>query len=130
MAAGSILKEVGLRVEDFTVKANEDIERGEIIYNDGNGVLAATTAVRGYIVALEAHDYSEVSAHVIKGLIKGAVEVQKISGQTIKDGQLVVIGATAGEVQVRASEDFDCVVGQCIADAATTATTVQIEKWG
>ena len=39
MAAGDILKEAGLVVESFTVKANEDIEKGELVVNDGNGII-------------------------------------------------------------------------------------------
>ena len=31
-----------LVIEEFTVKADEDIEKGEVVYNDGNGILAAS----------------------------------------------------------------------------------------
>ena len=54
MAAGDILKEALLVIEAFTVKSNEDIEKGEIVYNDGNGILAApNTAVGPFFMALE-----------------------------------------------------------------------------
>ena len=66
MAAGSILKEQLLVLEEFTVKTNEDIEKGEIVYNDGNGILAApNTAIGPFMKALNSHDYSEEDTHKV-----------------------------------------------------------------
>ena len=100
MAAGSILKEQLLVIEEYTVKASEDIEKGEIVYNDGNGVLAAPNTVTGpFMMALEAHDYSEETSHKITCVLVGCVELQKVSGSGGgKKGQAVMISATAGEV--------------------------------
>lgn len=100
MAAGSILKEQLLVVEEFTVKTNEDIEKGEIVYNDGNGILAAAnTAVGPFMMALQDHDYSEETSHKVSCVLIGCVEVQKVSGSGGgKKGQAVMISATAGEV--------------------------------
>ena len=100
MAAGSILKEQLLVIEEYTVKTNEDIEKGEIVYNDGNGILAApNTATGPFMMALEAHDYSEETSHKITCVLVGCVEAQKVSGSGGgKKGQAVMISATAGEV--------------------------------
>ena len=107
MAAGDILKEEGLIIEDFTVKANEDIEKGEIVYNDGNGILAAPNTVTGpYFMALKDHDYSEETTHKVRCVVSGCVEVQKVSGSGGgKQGQSVMISATAGEVTLYVDPD-------------------------
>jgi len=100
MAAGSILKEQLLVIEEYTVKANEDIEKGEIVYNDGNGILAApNTAVGPFMMAMKSHDYSEETTHKITCVQMGCVEAQKVSASGGgKKGQAVMISATAGEV--------------------------------
>ena len=102
MAAGSILKEQLLVIEEFPVKSGEDIEKGEILYNDGNGVLAAPNTVSGpFMMSLEAHDYSEESSHTVTCVLVGCVEVQKVSGSGGgKKGQAVMISGTAGEVSL------------------------------
>src|SRR5512135_1250451 len=100
MAAGDIIKETGLVVEKFTVKSNEDIEKGELVVNDGNGILAATAAlaVAGKVMmALEDHDYSEETSHEITCVVFGCVEAQKVSGSgAAKKGQKLMLSATAG----------------------------------
>jgi len=100
MTAGSILKEQLLVIEEFTVKSSEDIEKGEIVYNDGNGILAATnTAVGPFMMALQDHDYSDETEHKVTCVVVGCVEVQKISGSGGgKKGQAVMVSSTAGEV--------------------------------
>ncbi|MDT8782524.1 MAG: hypothetical protein IAX22_07785 [Candidatus Bathyarchaeota archaeon] len=102
MAAGDILKEADLVVEQFTVKASEDIEKGELCYDDGNGLLAATAAAAAgtkVVMALEAHDYSEVSTHVISCVVKGFVIAQKVSGSGAASKlDKITISGTAGEV--------------------------------
>ena len=102
MTAGDILYETGLFVKKFTVKANEDIEKGELCYDDGNGILAATAAdiVTGKVVmALEAHDYSEKTSHQIACVVRGFVEAQKVSGSGGANAlDKLTISATAGEV--------------------------------
>jgi len=118
MAAGDILKEQLLVVEEFTVKLNEDIEKGELVYNDGNGIIAApNTAIGPLFMALEAHDYSEETTHKVKCVVMGCVEVQKVSGSGGgKKGQAVMISATAGEVTLFVKGD---------APAAYAEATVQ-----
>lgn len=100
MTAGSILKEQLLVIEEYTVKLNEDLEKGEIVYNDGGGILAAPNTVTGpFLMALEAHDYSEETTHKIACVLVGCVEVQKVSGSGAgKKGQAIMISGTAGEV--------------------------------
>lgn len=122
MAVGDIVKSALLVVEDVTVKENEDIEKGEVIYNDGNGFLAAPNTVyeSKLYIALETHDYSAVSAHVIRALLMGCVNVQKKTGTAIKEGDLVMISATAGEVDLY-------VKGDCPAGSSSTYYTTTIE---
>ena len=144
MAAGSILKEQLLVIEEYIVKASEDIEKGEIIYNDGNGVLAAPSTAHGpFLMSLEAHDYSEESSHSITCVLMGCVEVQKVSGSGGgKKGQAVMISGTAGEVTLFVKGDAPAsyaeasvqtaldtnigVVGVLAEDAADGDTTAKI----
>jgi hypothetical protein len=102
MAAGDILKEVNLVIEPFPVKANEDIEKGELCIDDGAGIVAATVALAATgkaVMALEAHDYSEETSHVINCVVVGYVEAQKVSGSgAARKGDKLMISATAGEV--------------------------------
>lgn len=102
MAAGDVLKEALLVVETFTVKANEDIEKGELVVDDGAGILAATAAlsVAGKVMmALEAHDYSEETDHDIECVVVGFVDAQKVTGSgAARKGDKLMISGTAGEV--------------------------------
>ena len=103
MTVGDTLKEALLVVEKFTVKTNEDIELGELVCDDGsgNGIVAATAALavaQKVMMALEEHDYSEESYHVIPCVVIGAVDIQKISGSgATKVNDKVMVSATAGE---------------------------------
>jgi len=131
MTAGDILKEQLLVVEEFTVKANEDIEKGEIVYNDGNGILAATNTTKGpFMMAMQAHDYSAESTHKIRCVVSGCVEAQKISGSGGgKQGQYVEVSATAGEIQLfdyTTPGNWYDVVGELEEDAADADTTAKI----
>jgi len=144
MGAGGVLKEQLLVVEEFTVKASEDIEKGEIVYNDGNGILAApNTAVGPFMMAMEAHDYSEETTHKVKCVVFGCVECQKVSGSGGgKKGQAVMISATAGEVtlfvkgdapasyveaDVQTALDTDIgIVGTLVEDAENADTTAKV----
>lgn len=131
MVAGNILKEEGLIIEEFTVKANEDIEKGEIVYNDGNGILAASTSAKGpFFMALKAHDYSEETTHKVRCVVAGAGVVQKkgASGGG-KQGQYVEISATDGEVALfdyATPGLFSDIVGTLLADAADADTTAKV----
>jgi len=131
MAAGAILKEQLLVVEEFTVKANEDIEKGEIVWNDGNGILAASAGDKGpFYMAMEDHDYSEEATHKVRCVFSGCVEAQKVSGSGGgKQGQFVEISATAGEVALfdyTTPGNWYDVVGELEEDAADTDTTAKI----
>jgi len=131
MAAGDILKEGLLVIEEFTVKTDEDIEKGEIVYNDGNGILAAPNTAKGpFMVALEAHDYSEETTHKVRCGVSGCFEVQKVAvtGGGEK-GQFVEISATAGEVQIfdyTTPGEWYEVVGEFAEDAEDADTTTKI----
>jgi hypothetical protein len=131
MDAGDILKEQLLVVEEFTVKANEDIEKGEVVYNDGNGILAAANTAKGpFMVALEDHDYSEESTHKVRCGVSGCYEVQKKgAGGGGKQGQFVEISATAGEVALfdyTTPGNWYDVVGELQEDAADADTTAKM----
>ena len=131
MAAGDVLKEAGLIIEEFTVKANEDIEEGEIVYNDGNGILAASAGAKGpFFMALEAHDYSEESTHKVKCVVAGFVEAQKVSGSGGgKQGRYVEVSGTDGEVALwdyATPGDWFDVVGVLTEDAADGDTTAKL----
>ena len=144
MAAGGILKEQLLVIEELTVKANEDIEKGEIVYNDGNGILAApNTAVGPFMMALSDHDYSEETAHKVSCVVTGLVECQKVAAAGGgKKGQRVMVSATAGEVTLHVKGDAPAsyveadvqtaldanlrVVGTLQADAADADTTAKV----
>lgn len=152
MAAGDILREGLMVVEEVTVKANEDIEKGEIIYNDGAGFLAMpNTAVNAKAyMALEDHTYATASVHTIKALLMGKATVQKKNDVVIKQGQRVMISATAGEItlfvkgagttsgdaqhysaavlaETNLALDTDArIIGNCAKDATETSTTCDV----
>jgi hypothetical protein len=131
MAAGAILKEQLLVVEEFTVKANEDIEKGEIVYNDGNGILAAPNTAKGpFFMALADHDYSAETTHKVRCVVSGCVQAQKVGAAGGgKKGQWVEISATAGEIQkfdYTTPGNWYEVVGEFEEDAADADTTAKI----
>lgn len=156
MAVGDVIKEALLVVEKVLVKDSEDIEAGEVIYNDGAGFLSApntVTAVKLY-VALESHVYAtEETAgkdHYIRACPIGCINVQKVAGTAIKEGQLVMIGSTSGEVTLyvkgdapaggvstyyttaietgiqNAIDEWEIVLGTCAGDASSSATNVDV----
>jgi len=127
LAAGDILKEEGLVIEEFTVKADENIEKGEIVINDGNGILAAVATDKGpYFMALKDHTYASETVHTVRCVVAGHVEVQKKANGATKKGQYAEISATAGEVSLAALTNWYEVVGICLKDAADADTTMQI----
>jgi hypothetical protein len=143
LTAGDIVKGQLLVVETFTVKASEDIELGEVVYSDGNGVLAApATATGPFLVALESHDYSEETSHGVECLVAGCVEAQKKTGTAIAKGQAIMVSSTDGEVTLWVKGDAPASyveadvqtaldanvrrVGTCQADAASGDTTCRI----
>ena len=107
MTLGAVNREQLLVVEEVTVKASEDIEKGELIYNDGSGFLAMPNTVvnaKAY-VALEDHDYSEKASHTITAALVGCVTVQKKTGTAVKKGQRLMVSSDVGEVTLFAKGD-------------------------
>jgi len=108
MAVGQVLKEALLSIETFTVKSSEDIEKGELVCDDGsgNGIVAATAALavaEKVMMALVAHVYATEEAagrdHDIECVVTGFVEAQKISQAGLaQKGDKLMISGTAGEV--------------------------------
>lgn len=149
MTVGDTIKLEGRVIENLTVKANTDIAKGAIVCNDGAGLVPATVALlatkRPY-VALEDHDYSETSNHMIRVGVHGVFEVKKKADTTsydIKQGsKLTVSSDTAGVVQAFALADVTSTVteakveaaiealaaafGECYEDATSASTSVKI----
>jgi hypothetical protein len=125
MAAGDILKEALLVVEEFTIKANEDIEKGELVVDDGAGIIAASAALAAVgkaMMALEAHDYSEETDHDINCVVVGYVEAQKVAGSgAARKGDKLMISGTAGEVTKFVKGDAPAAYAE--ADVQTMADT-------
>ena len=101
---GDILKMDGLIVEKFTMKANTDATKGLLYCDDGSGgglvaATAALAAVNKVVMALEDHDYSEKTSHVISCVVKGTVAAAKVSGSGLAyvNSKLMISG-TAGQV--------------------------------
>jgi hypothetical protein len=127
MTEGDILKGQLLVVETFTVKADEDIELGEVVYSDGAGILAApNTATGPLFVALESHDYSEETSHEVECLVSGCVEAQKASGMAIAKGQAVMVSATAGEVTLWVKGDAPATYAEADTQTALDADTRKV----
>jgi hypothetical protein len=125
MTVGDIIRTGDLVIDEVTVKANEDIELGEMVVDDGNGYLAATAALAALskpYVALDAHDYSEESVHTIRVGVKGVFEVQKTaSNGAIRKGNKLTLDSTAGEVKVFSMADVTATVNETTVEAALLA---------
>jgi len=100
MAAGDILKEALLVIETFPVKAATTIAKGDLVIDDGAGLVPATAAlaVAGKVMmALEA-SVAAVPA-TIECVVVGYVEAKKVSGSgAARKGDKLMISATAGAV--------------------------------
>jgi len=126
MAVGDILKEANLVVETFTIKASEDIEKGELCYDDGNGLLAATAAVGAItkcVMALETRVYvtdtTNGKAHTVPCVVKGYVIAQKVSGSGAANLlDKLMISGTTGEVAKFVVGDTTGTVNQSTVNAA------------
>ena len=128
MAVGEVLKEALLVVETFTVKADEDIEKGELVCDDGAGagIVAATAALavaEKVYMALEAHVYADETVHTIQCVVVGYVEAQKVSGSgAAQQGDKLMISGTAGEVTkfvkgvMPAADTYNTVAAQAAID--------------
>lgn len=134
MAAGDIVKTHAFSVEQVDIDTDEDIAVGEII-NDvgGAGFEQADAGTQGaFMVAIEtrvyATDTAAGTAHTMKALFSGVVEVLKVTGALSK-GRLVQISTvTAGSVMAwnEVITDVYAIVGIVNKDAASGDATVQI----
>ena len=108
MAQGDILKESGLIVETFTMKASTDCVKGQLYCDDGSGgglvtATAALAANNKVVMALEtkvyATDTTNGVAHTVPCVVKGNVIAAKVSGSGLAyvNSKLMISG-TAGQV--------------------------------
>ena len=104
MTLGDILKLETAVINQFTMKSNTDAVKGNLYCDDGSGgglVLAtpALAVANKVVMALENHDYSEVSTHKIACVVKGNVIAAKVSGSGLAaQGNKLMISGTAGAV--------------------------------
>lgn len=131
MTAGDIVKTAAMIVEEVAVDTDEDTAKGEVIVDKGGaGFEQADAGDKGpFAVALEDHDYSEVTAHTIRALIKGIVKIKKATGSAIAQGRWVEVSSTAGAVTqwdyATPGDHFD-IVGIAMEDAASADTEVSV----
>jgi len=122
MAAGDILKEALLVVDTFTVKTAENIEKGELVCDDGSagGIVAATAALavaEKVYMALEASTAADPAT--IECVVVGYVEAQKISGSGLAiKGDKLMISGTAGEVTKYVKGDVPTSFDEALLQAA------------
>ncbi len=150
MAAGAMLKKQLLATAELLVKENEDIRAGELVCDDGAGLIAATAALiaDGKVVYMSTveHVYATVEtaggSHKIVVVEVGYVEVIKKTGNDIKMGSRVIVSATAGEadlyvapdagasyVEAEAQAIYDLmanVIGRCAEDCLNADETMKI----
>jgi hypothetical protein len=122
MAAGDILKEALLVVDTFPVKTATSIAKGELVADDGAGLVPATAAlaVAGKVMmALEASVAADPA--YIECVVVGFVEAKKVSGSgAALKGDKLMISATPGQVT-------KFVKGDAPAGGASTYYTTTIE---
>ena len=104
MTLGDVLKLREAQVGKYTVKASGDIVKGNLYCDDGSGgglviTTAALAPANKVVMALEDHDYSENTSHVISCLVRGYCIVAKVSGSGLAaQGNKLMISGTAGAV--------------------------------
>lgn len=111
MTQGDILKEQGLIVQKFTIKADTDITRGMLYYDDGAGLIvvtAALSALSKVVMATETHVYATDTTdgvpHTVPCVVKGHVIAAKVtSGGVVPILSKLVISATSGKVGIFAA---------------------------
>lgn len=128
MAVGDILKESGLVVETFTMKASIDCTKGSLYCDDGSGgylvaATAALAAVNKVVMALEtkvyATDTANGVAHTVQCVVKGNVIAAKVSGSGLAYvNSKLMISATAGAVTKFVAGDVTATVTQSTVNAA------------
>jgi hypothetical protein len=124
MTLGDVLKLKEAIIEQFTVKASGDIVKGNLYCDDGSGgglviATAALAATNKVVMALEDHDYSETSYHVISCLTRGKCIAAKVSGSGLAaKGNKLMISGTAGAVGKFVVGDVTGTVNQSTANAA------------
>ena len=100
MAVGDILKEALLVVETFPVKTGTSIAKGDLVIDDGAGIVAATAAlaVAGKAMMALIASVAAVPA-TIECVVVGFVEAKKVSGSgAARKGDKLMISGTAGAV--------------------------------
>ena len=121
---GDILKLDGLIIDKFTVKASGDVTKGKLYCDDGSGgglviATAALAVANKVVMALEDHDYSEVSTHVISAVVKGNVAVAKVSGSGLAaKGNKIMMSGTSGECAKFVAGDVTATVNETTVEAA------------
>jgi hypothetical protein len=108
MATGDILKESGLVVDTFTIKASGDVLKGTLYCDDGSGgglviVTAALAVANKVVMALEdrvyATDTTNGHAHTVPCVTRGYVIATKVSGSGLAaKGNKLMISGTSGQV--------------------------------
>jgi hypothetical protein len=105
---GDIVKETGLIIQDFLIKASGDITKGMLYIDDGAGlvaVTAATAAINKPVMALETRVYATDTAngvaHTVPCVVRGNVVAAKVtSGGVVPVLSKLLISATAGKVGI------------------------------
>jgi hypothetical protein len=123
-AIGDIIKLDGLIVDQFTVKASGDVTKGKLYCDDGSGgglviATAALSVANKVVMALENHDYSEESTHIIAAVVKGNVACAKVSGSGLAaKGNKVTMSGTSGECMKFVAGDVTGTVNESTVEAA------------
>jgi|GEM_PF-2864223 len=132
---GNPVQFVELVVTKGKVKLNTNIERGQLVCNDGAGFVPATAALAAtqtVFVAGEKHVYAEAEAkempdeekHMIALNAKGVVVAMKDTGTAIVQGQKLKVGTTGKATLAAASTDV--VIGSAAENAASADDRVII----
>ena len=100
MAAGDILKEALLVVETFPVKAGASIAKGELVVDDGAGIVVATAALAAAGKAMMALMASVAAVPAtIQCVVVGFVEAKKVAATgAARKGDKLMVSGTAGAV--------------------------------
>jgi len=122
------LKESGLVVESFTMKASTDCTKGFLYCDDGSGgglvlATAALAAINKVVMALESKVYAtdviNNVAHTLACVVKGNVVAAKVSGSGLAYvNSKIMISATAGQVTKFVAGDTTGTANQSTINAA------------
>ncbi len=124
MAVGDILKEALLVVETFPVKAGASIAKGELVVDDGAGIVVATAALAAAGKAMMALKASVAAVPAtIECVVVGFVEAKKVAAAgAARKGDKLMVSATAGAVTkfvkgaMPAADTYNTVAAQAAVD--------------